>query len=204
MASRAKPEVPMLKAQRKGGRPLASASRALVAALLGTALTILALQPSKAAEPADLKTLVVLPFEIHDTSGEAGPADRHDALLGRLTARVRDEIAAGQLYRVEPKNRTDRAVEIVNPSTFLRSCNGCEIDIAQRLGANYVLVGWIYKVSSLILALHINVKDVVTAKTIYARVFDFRGDNEQAYAHAAKALVRSLREELPVRSGAAQ
>jgi len=194
----------MLKAQRNAGRLLASAYRALIATALGTALTILQSQSAKAAEPADLKTLVVLPFEIQDTSGEAGPANRHDAVLARLTARVRDEIAAGQLYRVEPKSRTDWAVQAVNPNTFLRNCNGCEIDIAQLLQANYVLVGWIYKVSSLILALHIEVKDASTAKTIYARVFDFRGDNEQAYAHAARALVRSLADELPMRSGAGQ
>lgn len=194
----------MLQTHRKADCLLASAYRALVATMVGTAITILGLQQSKAAEPTDLKTLVVLPFEIQDTSGEVGPADRHDAVLGRLTALVRDEIASGQLYRVESKNRTDWAVEAVNPNTFLHSCNGCEIDIAKRLRANYVLIGWIYKVSSLILALHVDMKDAMTGKTIYARVFDFRGDNEQAYAHAAKALVRSLTDELPMRASAAQ
>lgn len=194
----------MLETHRKVDCLLASARRALIATLVGTVLTILELQPSRAAEPTELKTLVVLPFEIQDTSGEVGPADRHDAVLGRLTALVRDEIASGQLYRVESKNRTDLAVEAVKPNTFLRSCNGCEIDIAKRLRANYVLVGWIYKVSSLILALHIDMKDAMTGKTIYARVFDFRGDNEQAYTHAAKALVRSLTDELPMRSSATQ
>jgi hypothetical protein len=165
-----------------------------LAATLVAALTLLATTLSGAAQPSMHKTLVVLPFEIQDTSGEVGPADRHTAMLSRLTTLVRNEIAFGQSYRVEPKNLTDQAVAAVNAGTFLRGCNGCEIDIAKRLGANYVLVGWIYKVSTLILALHINVKDVLTGKTIYARVFDFRGDNEQAYAHAARAVARSLTE----------
>jgi hypothetical protein len=173
--------------------PLAVAHRALAATLVA-ALAMLATTPSRAAEPATLKTLVVLPFEIQDTSGEVGPADRHDAMLSRLTTLVRNEIAFGQSYRVEPKNLTDQAVDAVNAGTFLRGCNGCEIDIAKRLGADYVLVGWIYKVSTLILALHIDVKDVMTGNTIWARVFDFRGDNEHAYAHAARAVVRSLTE----------
>jgi len=183
---------------------IAPAYRALVATLVAAALIILGVQASKAGEPTELKTLAVLPFEIQDTSGEVGPADRHAAVLGRITALVRDAIASGQLYRVESKSRTDWAVEAVNPNTFLRRCNGCEIDIGNRLRADYVLVGWIYKVSSLILALHVDVKDVTTGKSVYARVFDFRGDNEQAYAHAAKALLRSLTDELPMRSGAAQ
>jgi hypothetical protein len=182
----------MLEAPQKGG-PLTSPPRALAATLVAV-VTILLTTPSKTAEPAALKTIVVLPFEIEDTSGEVGPADRHDAMLGRLTAFVRNEIASGQFYRVEPENLTDEAVKAVNAGTFLRGCHGCEIDIAKRLGASHVLVGWIYKVSTLILALHIEVKEVTTGKTIYARVFDFRGDNEQAYAHAARAVVRSLTE----------
>jgi hypothetical protein len=194
----------MLNAHDKGDGLLASRYRALAVILVGIALAIVGMQAAKAGEPADLKTLVVLPFEIQDTSGEVGPADRHDALLARLTALVRNEIASRQLYRVEPQSRTDSAVAAVNPSTFLRNCNGCEIEIAKGLRADCVLIGWIYKMSTLILALHIEVKDVMTSKTIYARVFDFRGDNEEAYAHAAKVLVRSLVDELPVRSNATQ
>jgi hypothetical protein len=183
---------PCWKALQKGC-PLTSAPRALAATLVAV-VTILLTTPSKTAEPAALKTIVVLPFEIEDTSGEVGPTNRHDAMLRRLTAFVRNEIASGQFYRVEPENLTDEAVKAVNAGTFLRGCHGCEIDIAKRLGASHVLVGWIYKVSTLILALHIEVKEVTTGKTIYARVFDFRGDNEQAYAHAARAVVRSLTE----------
>ena len=154
------------------------------------------LSPSKAAEQAAMPSLVVLPFEIQDTSGEVGPPDRHDAGLGRLTTLVREEIAAAQLYRVVPQGVTDAAVAAVHSGTFLRNCNGCELDIAKRAGANDVLIGWIYKVSTLILTLHIEIKDAVTGKTIYARVFDFRGDNERSYAHAAETLVRSLKAEL--------
>jgi len=192
----------MLDARDKGDGLLASRYRALAVILVGIALAIVGMQTAKAGEPADLKTLVVLPFEIQDTSGEVGPADRHDAVLGRLTALVRNEIAARQLYRVESKSRTDLAVAAVNPSTFLRNCNGCEIEIAKGLRADCVLTGWIYKMSTLILALHIDVKDVATGKTIYARVFDFRGDNEEAYAHAVKALVRSLMDAPPVPANA--
>ena len=174
------------------------ASAPLLATLAIIAATAICARSDRAyADPASLQTLAVLPFEIEDTSGEVGPADRHDAMLSRTTALVRDELAAAQLYRVVPGNLTDEAVAAVNSGTFLRRCNGCEIDIAKRLGARYVLIGWIYKVSTLVLTLHIDIKDVTTGKPVYARVFDFRGDNERAYAHAAKTLVRSLKLEQP-------
>jgi uncharacterized protein DUF2380 len=187
--------------------------RAFVALFCRIALAIIAttavsaLRGQAHAEQASLQALAVLPFEIEDTSGEVGPANRHDAMLSRATTLVRDEIAAAQLYRVVPENLTEQAVAAVNSGTYLRRCNGCEIDIAKRVGARYVLVGWIYKVSTLVLTLHIDIKDVMTGKPVYARVFDFRGDNEPAYAHAAKTLVRSLTNELPVppvESGARQ
>jgi hypothetical protein len=122
-------------------------------------------------------------------------------MLSRATTLARDEIAAAQLYRVVPENLIWPAVAAVNSGTYLRRCNGCEIDIAKRLDAQYVLVGWIYKVSTLVLTLHVDIKDVTTGKTVYARVFDFRGDNERAYAHAVKTLVRSLTDESAARAG---
>jgi hypothetical protein len=181
-----------LRRSRTPSAPLLAIALAIVAAT-----AICARSDQAHADPASSQTLAVLPFEIEDTSGEVGPADRHDAMLSRTTALVRDEIAAAQLYRVVPGNLTDQAAVAVNSGTFLRRCNGCEIDIGKRLGARYVLIGWIYKVSTLILTLHIDIKDVTTGKPVYARVFDFRGDNERAYAHAAKTLVRSLKLEQP-------
>jgi hypothetical protein len=176
------------------------AARGCLLALAIIVMSVIAAgnDPARAGE-ASPATLAVLPFEIEDTSGEVGPADRHDGMLSRTTSLLRDEIAAAGLYRVVPGAITDAAVAAANSGTYLRRCNGCEIDIAKRLGARYVLIGWIYKVSRLILTLHIDIKDVTTGKPVYARVFDFRGDNERAYAHAAKTLVRSLAAELPTR-----
>ena len=174
-----------------------SAPFLVIALAIVAAAAICARSDRAHAEPAPLQTLAVLPFEIEDPSGEVGPADRHDAMLSRTTTLVRDELAAAQLYDVVPGSLTDQAVAAVNSGIFLRRCNGCEIDIAKRLGARYVLIGWIYKVSTLVLTLHIDIKDVTTGKPVYARVFDFRGDNERAYAHAAKTLVRSLKLEQP-------
>ncbi|MBZ0208220.1 MAG: DUF3280 domain-containing protein [Hyphomicrobium sp.] len=138
------------------------------------------------------QTIAVLPFEIHDTSGEVGSPTRHDAMLAALTRLVGEKIEASGLYRVVPQPRVDSAVASVNSGTFLRSCNGCEIDIARRAGADAVLIGWFWKVSTLIGSLHIEIKDVASGRTVYARVFDFRGDNEKAWQRAAEYMVGTL------------
>lgn len=140
------------------------------------------------------QTLAVLPFEIHDTSGEAGSPTRYDAMLAALTQLVGEKIEAARLYRVVPQPRIDSAVADVNSGTFLRSCNGCELDIARRAGADAVLIGWFWKVSTLIGTLHVEIKDVASGRTVYVRVFDFRGDNEKAWRRAAEFMVGTLRQ----------
>ncbi len=138
-------------------------------------------------------SLAVLPFEINDTSGEVGGTARHEAMLAGLTRVVSAAIADSGLYAVVPDEGVWRAIAQVNSGTFLRACNGCEIDIAQRAGADQVLVGWIWKVSTLVGTLHIEIKDVATGRTVYARVFDFRGDNEKAWQRAAAYMVGTLK-----------
>ncbi len=166
--------------------------------LTAAAVVAAATLPARAAHP-ELPTLAVLPFEIEDTSGETGAPDRHDAMLAETTRLAREKIAEVGLYDVVAADRVASAVVAIDPGTHLRRCNGCELDIATRAGARYVLIGWIYKMSTLILTLHIDLKDVETGQTVYARVFDFRGDNARAYAHAVKTMVRSLAESLPPR-----
>lgn len=145
-------------------------------------------------------TLAVLPFEVEDTSGEVGP-NNHDAMLARATTITAEQIAASGIFSVVPQQEVSAAVAEVNSGTHLRRCNGCELDIAARAGARYVLIGWINKVSTLVLSFHIDIKNAKTGKPVYSRAFDFRGDNEKAYAHAVRTMVRSLKETIGTQFG---
>jgi hypothetical protein len=93
---------------------------------------------------------------------------------------------------VEP-DRVAKAVAAANPGTYLRRCNGCERDIAKSVGADRVMIGWLFKMSTLVMSLHVVVKDVATGNVIYAQTFDFRGDNETAWQRAADYMVEALR-----------
>jgi hypothetical protein len=174
-------------------------ARQLLRLALGVALFVIGLAAassftaiSRADERAP-QTLAILPFEIRDTSGEVGAPERHDAMLAGLTRVMGEKIEGAHLYKVIPHARVAEAVAAVNPGTFLTNCNGCELDIGRKAGADQVMIGWIYKVSTLVGSLHIEIKDVTSGKTTYARVFDFRGDNETAWQRAADYMVRTFR-----------
>lgn len=167
--------------------------RRLCLGLLALGLAAIApLAPPVIAQEAANGSIAVLPFEINDTSGEAGQTKRHEEMLATITRLVGEKIAEKGIYSVVPQAKVDKAVAEVNSGTYLRSCNGCELDIAKRAGADHVLIGWFYKVSTLIGTLHIVVKDVATGKTVYAHVFDFRGDNEKAWSRAVTYMIGSL------------
>ncbi|MEI9900430.1 MAG: DUF3280 domain-containing protein [Hyphomicrobium sp.] len=156
------------------------------------------------AEPLPRQSLAVLPFEINDTSGEVGPTSRHEEMLARLTSFVGERIAKAGLYDTVPAARVASAIAEVNPGTYLRSCNGCELDIARRAGADAVLIGWFWKVSTLIGTLHVEIKDVASGRTVYAHVFDFRGDNDKAWQRAADYMVSSLSKSLAAQPAVGQ
>ena len=107
-------------------------------------------------------------------------------MLAALTRFVGERIAGAGTYTVIPQPRVDEAVAAVNSGTYLRNCNGCELDIARRAGADRVMIGWFWKVSTLLGTLHIEIKDASSGKTVYARVFDFRGDTEAAWQRAVE------------------
>jgi len=137
--------------------------------------------------------LAILPFEINDTSGEVGPASRHAEMLSGLTRYSGERIKASGLYDVVEPAAVAKAVTEVNPGTYLRACNGCELDIARKAGADQVMIGWVWKVSTLIGTLHIEIKDVASGRTTYSKVFDFRGDNRNAWERATAYMVESMR-----------
>lgn len=138
--------------------------------------------------------LAILPVEINDTSGEMAAPDSHDRMLAALTAFLTERIGQSNLYALVPQARVAEAVQAVNSGTYLRSCNGCELDIARKAGADQVMIAWIWKVSSLVLTLHIEIKDVGSGRSLYRRVFDFRGDNETAWKRAADYMAGTLAE----------
>ncbi len=138
--------------------------------------------------------LAILQFQIEDNTLEAGAPQWHETSLQKLTKIVGATVSNAALYHVVPQSAVDEATAATDPGTALHQCNGCELDIARKVGADRVMVGWIYKMSLLVMALHVEIKDVETGTTVYRRVLDFRGDNEASWNRAATYMVRTLQE----------
>ncbi|WP_207478734.1 DUF3280 domain-containing protein [Arenibaculum pallidiluteum] len=149
-------------------------------------LAIFALAWSIGATPATARPkLLVFEMEILDTSGE-GEAPGHAARLSAATRALRDGLAAsGRFDLVGPP--APPAGEL---PPRIRTCNGCEVDIARRIGADLALTSMVHKVSSLILSITMTVVDAASGRTALVASADIRGDNDRSWVRGTEWLVR--------------
>jgi hypothetical protein len=162
------------------------------------ALTVLCLlaaaSPGLAQDPG-CPRLAVVDLELTgDTGGPAFTAE-HAARLRTQSERLRQELARSGMFEVvDLAPARELIAELGSRQAYLHDCNGCDLDIGRRLHANAVMVAWVDRVSGLILTLTYEIHDVATGQIVARKSFDFRGDNDAAWAHAIRYMVRDLRE----------
>ncbi|MCG8043406.1 MAG: DUF3280 domain-containing protein [Candidatus Thiodiazotropha endolucinida] len=122
-----------------------------------------------------------------------GGQERNQKMLDKLTRYIGDSIHQAGLYQVVSQNQVNRAVEDAHLGTDIRNCNLCEYDLARQVDGEKVMTGWIYKMSILVLTMHIEIKNVTDERILISKAYDFRGDNEKAWLRAAQYMIRDLR-----------
>jgi hypothetical protein len=155
-------------------------------AFFALAMLVLLSVPARADPPK----LAVFDFELLDTSLEGemrGPqADEHDRLI-RISDLVRRQLTESgkfQLLDIAP-------VKAAAEGSNLQSCGGCDVQYAQRIGADLVITGVMRKISTLILNLTIFVRDAHTGQLIAGMNADFRGNTDESWTRATNYLVRN-------------
>ena len=173
----------------------ARVSRVCVFALWLTLVTMA--PPGFAQENAARPSLLVLNLELVDSSGEVTDqrAD-HERRLAAVREILATELAAREVYAVVDPAPIQAEIDATRARQYLHACNGCEIDLAREIGADRVLTGHVRKVSSLVMALWVDIKDAHSGRPVARKVLDFRGDTDQAWQRAALYLARAL-EQLP-------
>jgi hypothetical protein len=153
--------------------------------------------PGLAQENAAPPSLLVLNLELVDSSGEvADQREDHERRLAAVRETLAGELAVHDVYAVVDPTPIQAEIDATRKRQYLHACNGCELRLARALDADRVLTGHVRKVSSLVMALWVDIKDADSGRPIVRKVLDFRGDNDQAWRRAALYLARQL-EQLP-------
>ncbi|MGI9421345.1 MAG: DUF3280 domain-containing protein [Geminicoccaceae bacterium] len=134
--------------------------------------------------------LAVFGFELIDSSLQGDLEGQHEDDLARLAMIEADLkrmlVESGRYEMVEVESVTD-AVEAAG---YLHSCNGCEAKIAVELGADQALIGWVQKVSNLILNLNVGMRDVESQRKVFAASVDIRGNTDESWRHGIRYLIK--------------
>jgi hypothetical protein len=132
----------------------------------------------------------VFDFEMIDTSLEGelhGARTDEQARLKRVGDQLRKGLAESDKFIV-----VDIApVEAEALKSNLQACGGCDVELAQRLGADLSITGTVQKVSNLILNMNVYIRDAHTGKLVISMSADFRGNTDESWSRAASYLLRN-------------
>jgi Protein of unknown function (DUF2380) len=160
---------------------------ALVAALAlwGAAVT--------AAEP--LPAIAVIGFELIDDHPDPVRDADHRRRLAALQAQLQQGLHQRNLYRVVDTAPAQPMIDALRAqNAFLYRCNGCLADVGQKLGTRLVVVGWVQRVSELILNVNVSVRVAATDEEVLAKSVDMRGNNDESWSRAMAFMLRDWSE----------
>jgi len=141
---------------------------------------------------AELKTIAILDFDLIDDQRDLSPATVEYQRLRTIRDQLQEEFVKGGLYRVVDSAPASELIKKFRSEQQLHACNGCELEIARSLNADRVLVGWVQKVSNLILNINIQIEDVATGAVLLNKSVDLRGNTDETWRRGVSHLVRSM------------
>lgn len=106
------------------------------------------------------------------------------AMVEQLVAqRFRDEgLLLVDLAPIETKLSS-----IANPG----KCYGCDVRFGKTLGADYVVVGAVHKISNLIVSMNLFVRDVRTGETLRAKAVDVRSNTDRSWRRGMTYILKN-------------
>ena len=151
-------------------------------------------QLANAAE-TEPPTLAVLGFDLVDDHPDAA---RAELLLPRLAA-IKTQLEKGLhergLYRVVDPAAAQDLINIQHASNeFLYRCNDCLADVGKRLDTRLVAVGWVQRVSELILNVNVLVLDSQTGVEVLSKSVDLRGNTDETWTRGVNFMLRDWAE----------
>jgi len=153
--------------------------------LLLTGLAAAAFNATAEAQPP--LALAAANFAFKDTSGEVkDQTAEHARRLQALNQAVRHGLAQNSKIKTVPLACQNDKCNAAEP--------GLEVlaDDAKKAGASHLLFGEVHKMSTLVGWIKYAMVDLNQNTSVCERTLSYRGDNDQAWQHAAKFAVRDI------------
>lgn len=160
--------------------PAMSARHVFLAALLACLPLAGVAQPVTDRDLPEDATVAFLGITLIDTSTEGdyfGAREDEAARIELIEQEVRDRFEAEGYSFVDTAPVAEELSRTRNPA----HCNGCEVRMGETLGADLVLVGQVQKVSNLILAIDLALREVETGTFLRGQSVDIRSNTDESW-----------------------
>lgn len=169
-------------------------ARNCTSTLAGIMLAGLMFFDAAAAEP-DLPAIAVIGFELDDDQPDPARA----AQLGPRLAAIKRQLEMGLhsrgLYRVVDTAPAQDLIDgLYERHMFVYRCNDCLAEVGQRLGTRLLVVGWVQRVSELILNINVSIRDAQTDTEILSKSVDLRGNTDETWMRGMNFMLRDWAE----------
>ena len=132
----------------------------------------------------------VFPLALEDTSLQGqtyGPRADEQHRLVALDAQLRGLLVASSCCSIMDLEGVTKQAEGMD----MRTCNGCDVELARQLAAKISVTGWVQKVSNLILNITIVARDVPSGRVIDGGSVDIRGNTDESWSRGLSYLLRN-------------
>lgn len=144
-------------------------------------------------------TILVEHFDFFDTSIDQRPMmiAAQNRWLTAADAALRQELASGgQLSVVDTAQSKRLLADIAGDYQHPSTCRSCALTAASKLGARYMFIGSIHKISDLICYMRGELDDVRTGKVLLVKNTEVKADNKTMWLRATHAMAESIKDSL--------
>lgn len=145
--------------------------------------------PASAESP---KKATVLDSELEGDLSDSARLPEWNARLAHLAAALRGDLAKNGLYQVAELDPAAASIAALRNRLNAHECPACLADVAKEAGAERIVDSWVFRMSNLVLTLHIEIRDGTDGRLLLRKAYDFKGDNDRAWEMAEAFAIRDL------------
>ncbi|MCC5797430.1 MAG: DUF2380 domain-containing protein [Methylophaga sp.] len=161
-------------------------------AIFAAALMSIAVVAQADSEAKHIHSTLVLDIKITGDSSVTGDAEDNLLKIPKFSEHLRQELQDKTRFVVIDDADAMAKVAAAAENHDLHRCNGCERTLAKELGAGYVMLPSVFRMSHLISTLHIEVIDVETGTMLKRKAYDFRGNTDNAWERVIRYAIRDM------------
>lgn len=133
--------------------------------------------------------VAILPFDIRDAEIEgdpfAKPKDTDIARMQLVAAELKKLMETAKMYEVVDLGAYAADIEQAAP---FNKCDGCEVEIAKKAGADLAVTGFIDKLSDALISMQLFARDTATGEMKKTMSAEIRGNTDELWLHGIRYL----------------